>query len=97
MNEITAPTLQMMVLARKDNLEAMRVAAGLTIFGHEVTLIFAGEALNDSDYQSEQAELLDLADIEPVTTLPAMQEHLRVVDQKELCALMLKADTVLNV
>ena len=29
-----------LVLARRDHAEAMRVAAGLTIFGHQVGLVF---------------------------------------------------------
>ena len=32
-----------LVLARRDHAEAMRVAAGLTIFGHRVGLVFMTE------------------------------------------------------
>jgi len=73
------------------------VAAGLTIFGHDVSLVFTGDVLSDSDYQSEQAELLDLADIEPTTTLVAMKEQLRVLNPEDLCSLIVNSDTVINV
>ena len=34
-------TKNILVVATEDPLEAMRVAAGLTIFGHEVTFLFS--------------------------------------------------------
>ena len=38
-----------LVLARRDHAEAMRVAAGLTIFGHQVGLVFMREAVAETE------------------------------------------------
>jgi len=53
-----------LVLARDDVEEAMRVAAGLTIFGHQVECVVVAE---DTTIQpdNEQLELLELAEIVP--------------------------------
>ena len=40
---------KILVLGRRDHTEAMRVAAGLTIFGHEVRLVFMTEPVADSE------------------------------------------------
>lgn len=47
----------------------MRVAAGLTIFGHHVDLVFVDRVLEESDDNIAQAELLELSDIEPSSLL----------------------------
>jgi len=90
-------TRSIVLLARNDMLEAMRVASGLTIFGHSVSLVFMHRTLTDEEANSEQAELLDLADIVPVTTVQSMQEHFEYFDQSALGKLMHSADLVLNV
>lgn len=54
-----------LVLGRRDHAEAMRVAAGLTIFGHHVDLVFADRVVEESDENIAQAELLELSDIAP--------------------------------
>lgn len=58
---------QILVLAYHDHAEAMRVSAGLTIFGHSVELIFVDRIVEENDENIEQAELLELSDIEPVS------------------------------
>lgn len=60
---------RILVLARRDHVEAMRVAAGLTISGHEVELVFVDRVLEENAETLEQAELLDLAGIEPASVL----------------------------
>jgi len=90
-------TRTIVLLARNDMLEAMRVAAGLTIFGHSVSLVFMYRALTDEEANSEQAELLELADIVPVTTVQAMRNHFDLFDQSALHNLIDSADLVLNV
>ena len=64
------PPKKILVLARRDHLEAMRVAAGLTIFGHQLRLVFMSRQVSEEVATSEQAELLELSGIEPETTLP---------------------------
>lgn len=58
-------TSQILVLAQRDHAEAMRVSAGLTIFGHEVNLIFIDRIVEESEENLAQAELLELTEIEP--------------------------------
>ena len=85
---------KIVLLGRRDQAEAMRVAAGLTIFGHEVRLVFMGREVADTADNREQAELLELADLEPETTLPDSElPHLSESALMELC---LEADAVLN-
>jgi 1,4-alpha-glucan branching enzyme len=71
---------KIVLLGRRDQAEAMRVAAGLTIFGHEVRLVFMGREVADTADNREQAELLELP-------------HLSEAALMELC---LEADAVLS-
>ena len=92
-----APQKKILVLARRDHLEAMRVAAGLTIFGHQLRLVFMSRPVSEEVAASEQAELLELSGIEPETTLQAMQGLLPVLVPQELAQAMINADEVVNV
>lgn len=87
-------TKTLVLLARHDQTEAMRVAAGLTIFGHTVRLVFMGREVEDTLENRAQADLLELADIEPRSTLQTSE--LPYVPPAELCAMCLSADAVLN-
>ncbi|HUW98287.1 MAG TPA: hypothetical protein VMV40_05510 [Acidiferrobacter sp.] len=62
-------TKKLLVLARQDHTEAMRVAAGLTIFGHVVRLVFMTGPVAETPENALQAESLELADIQPETTI----------------------------
>ncbi|NNE21907.1 MAG: hypothetical protein HKN11_04795 [Rhizobiales bacterium] len=86
-----------MVLSRRDPLEAMRIAAGLTIFGHSVRLVFMGGALSEQEMQSEHAELLDLAGIEPETTNGQMAELLDHLKPAALAAAINESDGVISI
>lgn len=86
----------LLVLARRDHAEAMRVAAGLTIFGHAVRLIFMDRPVEESAENTANAELLELTDIEPQTTVAAMAEDLPLLDAVGLAAALAEADAVLN-
>ena len=61
------------MMARDDAEEAMRVAAGLTIFGQEVRFLFADEFEVTPRFE-ENAELLELADVDEITTLAPFAE-----------------------
>lgn len=91
------PPKKILVLARRDHLEAMRVAAGLTIFGHQLRLVFMSRPVSEAVAASEQAELLELSGIEPETTLQAMKGLLPVLGPQELAQAMIAADEVVNV
>jgi multisubunit Na+/H+ antiporter MnhC subunit len=85
-----------LVLARRDHGEAMRVAAGLTIFGHAVRLVFMTEPVAETEANAELAELLELSDITPETTLAAMADDLTLLDAKMLGAAIASSDRVIN-
>jgi hypothetical protein len=86
-----------LLLARRDHREAMRVAAGLTIFGHQVRLIFMDRPVSEADAGSEHAELMELSDIEPETTVKEMEEHLRWLGAGDLGAAIAGADAVVSI
>lgn len=85
---------QMLVLGRRDHTEAMRVAAGLTIFGHGVRLVFMDRPVEDSDDNAAQAETLELCDITPETTIDG--QGLAVLDDSQLALAMIESDCVLS-
>lgn len=72
------------------------MAAGLTIFGHEIELVFMHRALTEQQADSEQAELLELCDITPWTTVTRMQEHFPLLNRDALAGLIINADMVIN-
>lgn len=85
-----------LVLARNEPLEAMRVAAGLTIFGHDIGLVFMNRELTEAQAESEQGELLELCEIVPQTTVVSMRQHFKLLDPPALAAQIVKADMVIN-
>ena len=85
-----------MVLARNEPTEAMRVAAGLTIFGHDIELVFLQRELTEDEANSEQAELLELCEIVPQTTVAGMQEYFNLLDTDALASLINRTDMVIN-
>lgn len=84
-----------LLLGRRDHAEAMRVAAGLTIFGHRVRLVFMRAPVEDTPDNAAQFELLELADIVPETTVAG--EELERLDTTAFAAAMLQADIVMSV
>ncbi len=87
---------KILVLGRRDHTEARRVAAGLTIFGHEVRLVFMTEPVAETEANAEQYELLELSDIEPETTVEEMAEDLALLDAAALGAAIADADRVVS-
>lgn len=85
------------VLARRDHGEAMRVAAGLTIFGHEVRLVFMDRPVSGADAEGEHAELLELSEIQPETTVREMADDLKWLNDAELGAAIADSDAVVNI
>ncbi|MFA7428687.1 MAG: hypothetical protein WCZ23_00870 [Rhodospirillaceae bacterium] len=86
-----------LVLGRRDHTEAMRVAAGLTIFGHRVRLVFMTGPVAETEANAEQAELLELSEVEPETTVPAMADMLPLLDTVGLAAALKAADHVVSI
>lgn len=85
-----------LVLARRDHAEAMRVAAGLTIFGHRLNLVFMDRPVAETEENAANAELLEMCDIAPQTTVAAMADDLPLLDPSALANAMLAADIVLS-
>lgn len=84
------------VLGRRDHPEAMRVAAGLTIFGHHVRLVLMREAVAETPEAVAQAELLAYADVVPETTVTAMADQVPLLDSAGLAAVLAAADCIIN-
>ncbi|MGI9381653.1 MAG: hypothetical protein ACR2PO_00740 [Methyloligellaceae bacterium] len=94
---MTTEKKSVLVLARNDHAEAMRVAAGLTIFGHQVRLIFMSRPVSEADAEGEQAELLELSEIVPETTVAEMRDALSFLDAATLGAAISASDAVVNI
>lgn len=91
---MTSSIKTILLLGRRDHTEAMRVAAGLTIFGHRVRLVLMNTPVTDTPENAEQFELLELADISPETTVA--EEQLPWLDMAALAEAMLAADCVMS-
>lgn len=85
-----------LVLARRDHAEAMRVAAGLTIFGHRVGIVFMREAVAQTEANAANAELLEMCEIVPETTVAEMANDLTLLDPPALANRMAAADIVMS-
>jgi hypothetical protein len=85
---------RLLVLGRRNHTEAMRVAAGLTIFGHHVQLVFMTSPVAETQENADQAELLELADIVPQTTVAGTE--LNHINTAELAMAMLESHGVIN-
>ncbi len=85
-----------LVLARRDHAEAMRVAAGLTIFGHQVSLVFMTAPVAETEENAANAELLEMTDIVPETTVAAMAKDLPLLNPAVLAEHMRAADHVVS-
>jgi len=83
-----------LLLGRGDHAEAMRVAAGLTIFGHRVRLVLMNGPVMNTPEMAHQAEMMELADIVPATTVAG--QDLVYLDAAALSQAMLEADAVVS-
>ena len=92
---MSADRKTILVLARRDHAEAMRVAAGLTIFGHRLRLVFMDRVVEETPENAAMAELLELSDIAPEPTV-GDQEALPRLDAAGLAAALTQADVVLS-
>ena len=90
-------TRKIAVLGRDNHAEAMRVAAGLTIYGHEVRIVFMSGPMAETEENAKQAELLELADIIPETTVSEMAEDLVFLDSAALAQVINESDQIINI
>lgn len=87
-------TKSILMLGRRDPTETMRVAAGLTIFGHTLSVVFL-VPVPDTPENAEMAELLEFSDIESKTTVP--DQSLPHIGADALAAAVLAADEIINI
>jgi hypothetical protein len=87
-------TKSILMLGRQDPTETMRVAAGLTIFGHMPSVVFL-VPVPDTPENAEMAELLEFSDVESKTTVP--DQSLPHIGADALAAAVLAADEVINI
>ncbi|MEZ7974789.1 MAG: hypothetical protein QMC48_07200 [SAR324 cluster bacterium] len=90
-------TRKITVLGRDNHSEAMRVAAGLTIYGHEVRIVFMNEPVSETEENTKQSELLELADIIPETTISEMADDLPFLDSASLAQVIDESDHIINI
>ncbi len=83
-----------LVLAKHDQAEAMRVAAGLAIYGLKVDLVFADYFVQDSKANRQQTEALELSEIEPLSLVDdPLLDH---IETSAFIALLNRTITVLT-
>ena len=75
----------------------MRVAAGLTIYGHEVRIVFMNEPVSENEENAKHAELLELADIIPETTVSEMSGDFPFLDSAALANVINESDHIINI
>jgi hypothetical protein len=75
----------------------MRVAAGLTVAGHKIRLVFMTKSVEETTENELQAELLDLSDIVPETTVSNMANDLNFLNAKDLANAISNSDSIINV
>ncbi len=90
-------TKKITVLGRDNHAEAMRVAAGLTIYGHEVRIVFMNETVAETEENAKQSELLELADIIPETTISEMADDLPFLNSTALAQVIDESDHIINI
>lgn len=88
-------TKSVLIIGRRDPTEAMRVAAGLTIFGHQPSLVFI-VAVPETPENAEMAELLEFSDVESKTTVVG-DGALPEIGAEALATAMLEADEIINI
>jgi hypothetical protein len=84
---------RILVLARRDVSEAMRVAAGLTIRDNAVDFVFMREAPLNIAGKIENFEMLELAEILPLSLVKGIPDTVPCTD---LAALIRQADRVVS-
>ncbi|MEL0137582.1 MAG: hypothetical protein VW806_08940 [Halieaceae bacterium] len=84
-----------LVVATADPLEAMRVAAGLTIFGHQVSFLFSQSIEIDEEVE-KGVELMALAEIDQIFAMEEF-EDCPVVQGSDIAQLWKRADLAMVV
>jgi len=84
-----------LILGRRDPTEAMRIAAGLTIYDHRLSLVFMVPIPNTPKNQ-EMIELLEFSDITPGATV-VNEFDFADINAETLAKAMVDADEIINI
>ena len=84
------------MLARRDPIEAMRVAAGLTIHDHQVRILFLCEADLETEEAREYLELLELSEIVPQSILSSMGNQMECLEELQGARMLEEADQLIS-
>ena len=86
----------LLVLARRDHIAAMRVAASLTIHDHQIQILFLCEADLGTEEAKEYLELLEFSEIVPKTILPSIANQIECLGGLDASGLMKEADQTIS-
>lgn len=84
------------VLVRHNQPEALRVAGGLTLADHDVSVFVLDQPLADSEAVAEQLEVLEFAEVEPISAIPGDDSGSGHVDLEQLANDLPGYDAVLT-
>lgn len=87
----------LLVLARRDHTEAMRVAAGLTLAGNTVTLVFMDRPVEETPKNVAHYEMLETCEVAVATTVAALGDRLPLWDAAALGRAIAQAQGVVCV
>ena len=86
-----------LMLARRDPREAMRVTAGLAVRGHHLTFYFLVPPEKDPSGRIINLEMLEVMEIDAKTLLPGLEGIATLQTKAELSQAMAKADHVVSI
>ena len=85
-----------LILARRDPQEAMRVAAGMTVRGHKVSFVFLSLPKRLENGAVDKIAMLELTGIKPQTTLKELDDVAKVITGSELASTLSGAERVIS-
>ncbi len=86
-----------LMLARRDPREAMRVTAGLAVRGHHLTFFFLVPPVKDAGGRIVNLEMLEVMEIQPKTLLSGLDDIALFQTQSDLAQAISSADHVLSI
>jgi hypothetical protein len=87
----------LLVLARRDHTEAMRVAAGLTLADNAVTLVFMDRPVQETAQNAAHYEMLETCGVAVATTVAALGDRLPLWDAAALARALRQAHGVVSI
>jgi len=88
---------KILMLARRDPQEAMRVSAGLAVRGHDLTFYFLKPPTKDNQGRYVNLEMLEVMEIKPQTLLPGLDDIATFKSETDLADAITHADHVISI